>query len=320
MRIWAVVLMMAAGACGSKKDDANAATPPVAAKTVAEPAKQPPPPPPSAAPDPKLIERGTYIARAAGCAACHTGFTAKGPDFENPFAGGLEVPDTIGTWRTPNITQSKNSGIGNWTDAQILDAVREGVRPDGSQLYPIMPYLLYNRLTDDDGKALVAYLRTIKPIDRVVEPNKLHMPKIPAPKPPNAPDPVDDPVKHGEYLASLMLCEHCHMTPGPMGPLPDKFAGGLAFTVPMLGTGTVFSSNISPDPDTGIGKYTEDQLAQTIKTMMRPDNRPIQGPMMMMQAGWSQLDDKDIHAVAAFIKQVPAVKHKVPASTFKPNL
>ena len=96
----------------------------------------------------------------------------QGPDFANAGAGGLEMPETIGTWRTPNITPDKGTGIGNWTDEQIIAAVREGVRPDGKKLYPIMPYMNYNVMTDDDAKALVAFLRTLKPVERTVAPNK----------------------------------------------------------------------------------------------------------------------------------------------------
>jgi mono/diheme cytochrome c family protein len=179
-------------------------------------------------------------------------------------------------------------------------------------------------MTDDDAKALVAFLRTIKPIEKTVAPNKdLKTMKGPGPKPANAPDPKDDQVKHGEYMASLMLCSHCHWTPDPktMAPAgPDTmFSGGLPLEVPMLGTGKLWSRNITSDPDTGIGKWTEDQIYTTIKTMVRPDGKPILGPMMFMQGPWSQLDDADLHAVAAYIKSLPPVKNKVPESTFKPN-
>src|SRR5690242_20083154 len=110
-------------------------------KRQEEPAAQNTPPPekavetakaevaPPAGPDRKLVERGAYIAKAAACGVCHTAIGPQGPDLANAFAGGLEMPDAIGTWRTPNITQSKSTGIGGWTDEQIIAAVREGVRP-----------------------------------------------------------------------------------------------------------------------------------------------------------------------------------------------
>ncbi len=284
----------------------------------------------SQAPDAKLIERGAYLAKAGGCVVCHTAIGPTGPDVANAFAGGLEMPDKFGTWRTPNITQDKSTGIGGWTDDQIAAAIREGVRPDGSGLFAIMPFMNYAAMTDDDTRALVAFLRTIKPIAKVVAPNKdLKMMKGP---PPNLEElkaarasgdsTSNDPMKRGGYMAAVMLCSHCHWQPGkdmmPAGP--DKmFAGGLPINAPMLGSGTIYTRNITSDPETGIGKWTEDQIYTAIKTMTKPDGKMIQGPMLFLQAPWSQLEDKDLHAVAAFIKQLPPVKNKVPPSTFKPN-
>jgi cytochrome c553 len=164
----------------------------------------------------------------------------------------------------------------------------------------------------------------VKPVERTIAPNKdLKMPKGPGPKPANQPDDAADPLKHGEYMATLMLCSHCHWTPDTktMAPAgPDKmFSGGLPITAPMLGSGTIFTANITSDPETGIGKYTADQIYTTIKTMVKPDGKGIRGPMQFMQGTWSQLDDNDLHAVAAYIKALPPVKNKVPDSTFKPN-
>lgn len=280
------------------------------------------PKPAAPAVDPELIERGAYVAKAGGCAVCHTAIGPTGPDLANVYGGGLEMPDTFGTWRTPNITPDKSTGIGNWTDDQIARAIREGVRPDGGKMFPIMPYLNYNRLTDDDTRALVAFLRTVKPVQRVVAPNKdLKMLPVDAPKPANAPDDVNDPVKHGAYMATLMLCSHCHWAPGKdFAASPDQmFSGGLEIQVPMLGAGKLVTPNITSDKATGIGAWTEDQIASTIKTMVRPNGKQIQGPMQFLQGPWSQLDDKDVRAVATFIHQLPPVKHKVAASTFKPN-
>jgi hypothetical protein len=120
--------------------------------------------------DAKVLERGQYLVSLAGCAMCHMPMGPNGPDFSRAFAGGMEVPEKFGTWRAPNITPHKGSGIGAWSDEEIINAIRMGVRPDGSKLYPIMPYLNYNRLTDDDAKAIVAFLRMVPPVDNVVAP------------------------------------------------------------------------------------------------------------------------------------------------------
>ncbi len=274
------------------------------------------------APDPKLVERGAYVAKAAGCLVCHTALGPTGPDLANVGAGGLEMKEKFGTWRTPNITPDKGTGIGNWTDEQILAAVREGVRPDGAKLIPMMPYMNFNVMTDDDGKALVAFLRTLKPVERTVAKSEVKMEAPPVPKPPNQ-APGNDVAKKGAYYASLMLCNHCHWTPNKEFTAPagmDKmFSGGLPMELPPLGTGTLFAANLTSDPETGLGKWTEEQIFTTIRTMTKPDGKMIQGPMLFMQSQWSQLDDADLKAVAGFIKALPAVKNKVPASTFKPH-
>ena len=275
-------------------------------------------------PDPTLVARGAYLTSILGCPFCHMPMGPNGPDFARAFAGGLEVPEKFGTWRAPNITPHKGSGIGGWTDEQIAAAVREGVRPDGSKLYPIMPYPNYNRMTDDDAKAMVAFLRTVPAIDNVVAPTKdLKMPQIPMPKPANAPDVVDDPVKHGEYLVTLMHCNNCHAAPGKDG-MPDfmnrPFSGGQVMELPMMGTGLLQVANITSDKETGIGNWTEEQIAHSIKTLTRPDGTIIQGPMQFYLAGWSKMEDRDLKAIAAYLKQVPADKNKVTKSTFKATI
>jgi mono/diheme cytochrome c family protein len=316
-----VCAVVVAAACGKRSAEDEPWNQPGSGSSVvtAVPPHVTVPTPPPADPAKVLVERGAYIAKLAGCGVCHTPLGPKGPDFSKSYAGGLEMPDVIGTWRSPNITPDKSSGIGGWTDEQIITSIREGVRPDGGQLFPIMPYPAYNHMTDADAKALVAFLRSLKPIINDVAPTKnLKMPQPAAQKPANTPDDADH---HGEYVATLMLCSHCHTTPGPdNGPLPDKsFAGGMPFTMPILGKGTLYAANITSDPTTGIGTWTEEQIAASIKTMMKPDGKIIQGPMLFLQGGWAQLDDADVKAAAAYIKKVPPIANKVPAPTFKPN-
>ena len=316
----------------SKKKDSEGKEPPVAGSNTATPgsndtgsgsagsgsavAEAP-------KPDPALMARGIYLAKIYGCGVCHVYFDEKGPDFTKLGGGGLEMPEKFGTWRAPNITPHKGSGIGNWKVEDIMAAVREGVRPDGSKLYPIMPYPNYNRMTDDDARALATAVANLPPIDHTVAPNKdLKLPQIPMPKPENKPDPVDDKLKHGEYLVTLMHCNNCHAKPGKDG-MPDfmgkPFSGGAEFEIAFLGEGKLMAANITSDPETGIGKWTEADIAKALKTMTRPDGTIIQGPMQFYQAGWSALEDKDLEAIAAFIKSIPADKNKVPKSTFKPK-
>jgi mono/diheme cytochrome c family protein len=326
-----LVIAFACAACGKSNEAPATTDPPKQATTTktVELAKIHTDEPP-VAPSAKLVERGAYLVKLAGCVACHTPLGPKGPDLERAFAGGLEMPDPIGTWRTPNITQDKSSGIGNWTDDQIAAAIRDGVRPDGTGLFAIMPFANYARISNDDIKAIVAFLRTVKPVTNIVAPNKdLKLPKGPDPHGDDAKQArasgdgtSEDQVKRGGYLTSLMLCAHCHFTPGkdfaPAGP--DKmFSGGLPMELPMLGKGTLFARNITSDPDTGIGKWSVEQIAASIKTLAKPDGALIRGPMLFLQPGWSQIDDGDLRAVAAFIKQLPPINNKVPPATFQPN-
>src|SRR5688572_23611489 len=115
---------------------------------------EPPHEPPAVARD--AVARGAYLARAGGCLVCHTAIGPRGPDLANAGAGGLEMKVKLGMWRAPNITPDPRTGIGSWTDDQIIAAVREGRRPDGTKLTPIMPYPSYHVLTDDDARAVVA--------------------------------------------------------------------------------------------------------------------------------------------------------------------
>jgi mono/diheme cytochrome c family protein len=327
-----ITVLAVAPGCGKKDKDKKGPS----AKTQPTAPTPPPVKPDPPKPDPEeakaeLVKKGAYVANVTGCVLCHTGVGPQGPDLANPFAGGLEVTEEMPggmkfDWRSPNITPDPDTGIGKWTDEQIIAAVREGVRADGSRLSPMMPYMMYNAMSDDDAKALVAFLRAQKPVARKVE--RIPLPKAfeampPTPKAAGTAWPAE---KRGEYLATLMHCAMCHTPMGPQGPdMKRAFAGGNPMKIPpqfkAVGTGTNFSANITSDPETGIGKWTEQQVADAIKSMKRPDpKRPIIGfPMFLYQTTWSQLTDDDVMAVAKYIKGIAPVVNKVPGSTFKPG-
>jgi mono/diheme cytochrome c family protein len=314
-----MLLTVGAAACGGKKDPGPMSSG-GSAEMVTEPTTSPPKADPKDPPkvDPKLVERGAYVARVAGCTSCHVGVGPKGPDPTRSLSGGFEAPDTFGTWRPGNITQDKATGIGAWTDAQIDAAVREGTLPDGTQMYPIMPFPFFNRMTDDDAHALIAFLRTLPAVENKVPPNNLTLPRMAVPKPANAPDVASDPVKHGEYLASLMHCASCHTPMGPRGPdLTRPFAGGMAFNLPMLGDGTLYAANITSDPETGIGKWTDQNIIDAVMKLTKPDGKAVDGPMVFYAIAWASLTDDDAKALAAYVKTIPPVKHEVAESTFK---
>ncbi len=267
--------------------------------------------------DAALIARGAFIAGISGCPQCHTPFGPNGPDMAKAWAGGLEVPEAFGTWRSPNITQDKKTGIGGWTDEEILASVREGKRPDGSGLYPVMPWPFYHRMSDDDGKALVAFLRTIAPIENAVAGNTdLKLPKMELPKPAGTP-PGPEPLAQGEYLATLMHCGACHTPMTDKGPDMSRWlAGGMKFEMPFLGEGAVYASNLTPHA-TGIGEWTDAELITALRDMKRKDGSPIMGPMAMYQATWSQIPEAELGHIVAYIRSVPPVDNAVPKSDFK---
>ena len=117
------------------------------------------------------VERGAYLAHIMDCGGCHnTGAFTPTPNMETPLAGsdiGFEIPG-LGIFYPPNLTPDKKTGLGSWTDAQIIEAFTAGVRPDGRQLAPSMPWMSYGHITKDDAASLVAYLRSLKPVEHQV--------------------------------------------------------------------------------------------------------------------------------------------------------
>lgn len=118
-----------------------------------------------------LAERGEYLSHIMDCGGCHnTGAFTPNPNVATPLAGsdiGFEVPG-LGVFYPPNLTPDKATGLGNWSDAEIIAAFTTGVRPDGRQLAPSMPWMSYGHITKDDAAALVAYLRTLPAVDHKV--------------------------------------------------------------------------------------------------------------------------------------------------------
>ena len=321
MRIPLLLICSCLSLVHCKKDDK--ATPAEDKTAAIEPEKEATTPPvedPEKPADP-ILERGAYLAGLMGCEQCHTPFGPTGPDQSKRYAGGLEIPEVFGTWRSLNITQDKETGIGSWTDEQIIVAIREGKRPDGEQLYPIMPYLFYNSMSDDDAKAMVAYLRTIEGIPNKVERvDDLKLPKIPAPPAKGEAHDASNPIAHGQYLASMMHCAACHTPMGPDGlDMSKAYAGGMKLEIPMLGEGQLYTANLTPDEATGIGNWSDEEIIASIKQMKKRNGSIIVGPMAMYQRGWFAISDDDAKAIATFLRSLPPIVNEVPVSTFKPK-
>ena len=258
------------------------------------------------------LERGTYLMRGiVACGNCHTTRDASGKVVSGmELAGGtvFDAPEFHAV--SPNITPDPDTGIGRWTDDQIIDAIRNGKRPNGTIIGPPMPIEFYRGISDTDVRAIVAYLRSVPPVHHLVEKSTYKIPLPPGygPTVTSVPDvPRDDKLAYGHYLAtSLGHCLECHTPRGPDGQLHmDKAgAGGQEIGIPW-GRGLVTTSNLTPANPDGIAKWTDQQVKTAITKGQRPD-RPL---TRLMAFDWYQtIGDSDLDALVAYLRSLrPAV-------------
>jgi len=270
----------------------------------------------AAAPAPDLVARGKYVFGAAGGCGCHT--VPKGP----LNAGGRKYEGPFGTVYSTNITPDRQTGIGTWTDEQIIGAIRLGRRPNGERLIPVHPYTVFNGMAEEDLRALVAYLRTVPPVSRPNQPKHITVPLFEsvflpawlaafAPKetpPPSAPT---SGVPRGEYLTRVVgHCGECH-TPRGMTQATDnsRFQAGNA-----QGPENSKVPNITPDKDTGL-TWSEEEIAEYLGTGNTPDGDVAGGLMAEViqgtSAGYKDLTRADRLAIARYLKTIPAIKNKI---------
>jgi rfaE bifunctional protein nucleotidyltransferase chain/domain len=189
--------------------------------------------------DPASVEKGKYLVNhVTGCLGCHSKIDDSKPgDFFVPGTEGQgrdfgEIPNYPIHIRARNITPDKATGIGDWSDGEIVRAMREGVSRDGSPLFPQMPYQTYaTTMSDEDALAIVAYIRTLKPINNdpgktgVNFPISMFIRAVPQPlesSPPPAP-PVSDKMARGNWLLKIASCGDCHDShTEKMEPIPGK--------------------------------------------------------------------------------------------------
>ena len=182
------------------------------------------------------VERGEYLVRGPmSCGNCHTPQGPDGPDMSMELAGGqLVIDEPMMHAVSPNITPA--GPVGDWTDAELARAIREGIRPDGSLIGPPMPFSLYKDLSDTDLAAIVAFLRTLKPIENATEKSVYNIPLPPAYGPPVehvADIPRGPTAEYGKYMAGpIAHCVECHTPMGPQGPMFDTALGQGGFEFP----------------------------------------------------------------------------------------
>jgi mono/diheme cytochrome c family protein len=216
---------------------------------------------------PERIARGKYIFTVADCDGCHSGRDFKrfgGPVIEGQRGWGVEFPKEMGLpgrIAARNITPDVATGIGAWTDGEKIRAIREGISRDGSVLFPMMPYESFRKMSDEDVMSLVAYLNTLTPVRHAVPRSEVDFPVsilikgVPQPagsvQAPNRADRLE----YGGYLSTLAGCGGCHTQKEKGQPKKGMaFAGGERF---VFHEAVVVSANISPDPQTGIGRWKE---------------------------------------------------------------
>ena len=278
---------------------------------------------------PERLARGKYLVEnVSDCLGCHSdhlttyGFPVK-PGTEG--TGGYIFDKKIGfpgVVAAQNITPDPTDGLGKWSDGEILRALREGVDRDGNALFPMMPYQLLRVMSDDDAKAVVAYLRTLKPLPNKVPAKRLDFPVnfivkfLPKPLdgPVQAPDRKDS-VAYGKYLATIGGCYECH-TPHDAHNArieAQAFTGGWEMSGPW---GRNFTPNLTPHPDNYMGHATKAEFIGRFRSFagINAGNAPAAPPgrnTIMPWLAFSGMTDEDLGAIYDYLKTLPPVQKKI---------
>ncbi|HEX8173100.1 MAG TPA: c-type cytochrome [Thermoanaerobaculia bacterium] len=259
------------------------------------------------------VARGEYLVRnVAVCGGCHSS-DLKNPD--GPLAGGREFRQwRLGTARASNLTNDDATGLGTWSEDEIVRALRTGVRKDGRLLAPVMPYGWFNRMSDDDARAIARYLKSLPPQSNAVRQhfNLIYKigkalflrpkPAISASAPPRAAT-----AEYGAYLSQHAgLCAECHTPRTAIRAEPKMqmlFAGATVKDFPAN------PSNLTPDEQTGIGRWSEDDFVKAIRTGVTPEGEQLHPFMPWHQNG--RMTDDDLRAIYRFLRTVPPRRHEV---------
>ena len=264
--------------------------------------------------DASLVETGRYLVTAGGCISCHTDYKKKGA----PFAGGAPIPTPFGTFYPPNITSDKTHGIGAWSDADFIRAMREGKRPDGAHYFPSFPYTSYTQITEPDLKAVKAYLLSIPAVAQPSVPHDISFPfswrflqtgwkMLFFREGVFEPDPAQSAeVNRGAYLSNALAhCGECHT--------PRNMLGGLDYDQWMAGTPNGPEGekvpNITPDPKTGL-TWSVPEIVEYLKSGQTPEF-DYAGSLMagVIEHNTGKLSTEDLTAIARYLKSLEPVVH-----------
>ena len=275
---------------------------------------------------PERIARGEYLAtNVAMCIDCHS--QRDFSKFGGPVKPGTEgmggevfgkemgLPGTI---PVRNITPA---GIGDWTDGEIIRALTSGINKHGEALFPIMPYDGFAEMDEEDLYSIVAYLRTLKPIDNEVGERNLDFPvnyivktlPLNTYSPKQAPD-KSNPKEYGKYLVKMASCHHCHTQTNEGEPVAGmEFAGGSEIHMPF---GTIRSANLTPDVETGLGSWTKEQFIQRFKSMATDEMKNIPADpggfnTIMPWSMYGGMSEEDLGAIYEYLHSLKPVKNLV---------
>jgi mono/diheme cytochrome c family protein len=252
-------------------------------------------------------KHGQYLAKAGGCLACHT--AAKKDAV--PFAGGRALKTPFGTFYGPNITPDPEAGIGRWNEADFVRAMRLGMRPDGTHLFPAFPYTSFTRIADSDLRDLWAYLRTLPPSAQPSKKHDLHFPfgwrsllvvwKWPffTPGPFTADTRLTPAVNRGAYLVeSLGHCGECHT--------PRNFFGGMNQKRFLAGGKGPDGKNVPNLTPTRLKKWSDGDLKEFLQTGLTPNGDAANEVMdEVIRNTTSQLTPGDLAAMIAYLRSLP---------------
>lgn len=275
-------------------------------------------PAPPAAAD---VAHGAYLVETIlACGNCHTPKDGSGnPIRDRNLSGGLAFDTPAFAATAPNITPDRETGIGDWSDAEIRRALVEGIRPEhvplaGVPLAAVMPIAFYKALRPEDLDAIVAYLRSVPPIrNRVPEPIYRQQPThavYPDAERPYVTADMGNPVERGRYLATIGHCMECHspMVAGRVDYQHGLGRGGRRFGQSLVKgfaaswPGSV-APNITPHPTTGIGAWSDAEIARAITQGVARDGRRLQPPMAF--AWYAGLRPDDLAALVAWLRTIP---------------
>ena len=259
------------------------------------------------------VAKGRLLFAAGGCANCHTDTKRKGP----LAAGGAALKTPFGDFFGPNITPDKTHGIGAWSDADFIRAMRDGVAPDGSHYYPVFPYTSFTYMTDSDLLALKAYIFTLPPVARADRPHDVGFPFnlrfgqmfwkwLFFDRGPYRPDQARSAEwNRGAYLSQAVAhCGECHTPRNSLGGLDRSrwFMGAEEGEGPE-GEGV---PNIRSDGKKGLSSWSKEQIETYLESGEDPEG-DYAGSLMfdVIDKGTDQLSDADRAAIATYLKDLP---------------